>query len=129
VKYRHLCTNTECEVVTESVISMKDFKETIPCSICTAPAHHIFEGAPAVARAGMYNSPIDVAIGRDASMRWASIEERQQKRDKIRKESGKAGLTAIGYDQFKPITDNDKHKRTTAFQAAERDGFKAVDDF
>jgi hypothetical protein len=57
--------------------------------------------APYVATSGMSQAPLDVVIGRDAEKRWDRIHERQGVRDKVRKESGKAGLTKVGQDEYK----------------------------
>ena len=48
--------------------------------------------APGVATSGMQHMTQDVAIGKDADTRWNRILNKKSERDKIRRESGKAGL-------------------------------------
>lgn len=48
----------------------------------------------------MNHQSIDVAIGRDAEARWKTLHERKAVRDKIRRESGKPGITAVGKNEF-----------------------------
>jgi len=83
------------------------FVKSITCTKCGGPADHVFEGAPAVATSGMSQAPIDVVIGRDSEARWANIRQRQEKRDQIRRESGKPNLTMTGRNSFEA---NDKQR-------------------
>ena len=50
----------------------------------------------------MSNAPLDVVIGRDAAKRWDKIHEKQAVRDKVRRDSGKEGLTAVGVGDYRP---------------------------
>jgi hypothetical protein len=70
------------------------------CPKCGGRAVQQVISAPSVARSGMSEVPFDVAVGRDAEARWASIHERQAKRDKVRKESGKRALTQTGRNEY-----------------------------
>ena len=83
----------------------KPLPESIPCPRCGKDAFHVYLTAPGVMTANCTNKTIDVAIGKDAESRWNRIMERTEKRNKIRKESGKSGITAVGKDEF---VSNDK---------------------
>jgi putative FmdB family regulatory protein len=102
--YDYRCAT--CNVVQEFIQSIhKPLPESLLCPKCGCDSFYVFLTAPGVMTAGMSHQSIDVAIGRDAEARWGKINERQAQRDKIRKDSGKSGLTAISRTEFKP---NDK---------------------
>jgi putative FmdB family regulatory protein len=83
-----------CGAVQEHIQSVhKDLPETLPCPRCGKDAEHVILVAPGVATSGMQHMTQDVAIGKDADQRWSRIHEKKAERDKIRRESGKSGLT------------------------------------
>ena len=124
--YEYLCTNSEvCGAVTERTQRMSDERpESIHCKYCGSVANFKLS-VPAVMTGSMSNQSFDVAVGRDADRRWAAIHARQEKRNKIRRETGSAGLAATGYNDFQPISDQQRQVRTNVIDAAGRDGFKA----
>lgn len=128
--YKYRCEDQECDVLSEKAIPMKDFDSTVDskCPKCGGVAKYEFQGAPAVATSGMSQAPLDVVIGRDAAKRWENIHQRQDKRDKVRRDAGKTGLTQTGYNEFQPISDEKKAKRTEGMRAVEKEGFKPLND-
>ena len=74
----------------------------------------------------MTNQPFDVAVGRDSEHRWATLREQQANRDKIRRESQQVGLAATGFNTFKPISEEQRQKRTAATQTVGRVGYGRV---
>jgi putative FmdB family regulatory protein len=91
-----------CGAVHEHIQSVhKDLPETLPCPRCGKGSEHVILVAPGVATSGMQHMTQDVAIGKDADQRWSRIHEKKAERDKIRRESGKDGLTYTK-DGFKP---------------------------
>ena len=80
-----------------------DLPETLPCPRCGKDSEHVILVAPAVATSGMSQMTQDVAIGKDADKRWERIHEKRAAKDKIRRESGKTGLTWSESEKtFKP---------------------------
>lgn len=128
--YKFRCEDRKCGVTHEKSISMTDFnsEETSVCPKCKGVAKYVFAGAPAVMTSGMSQASFDVVIGRDAEKRWKGIHSRQEKRDKVRKETGETGLTATGRDDYQPITPGQKKVRTDVRDAVDRDGFRPVED-
>ena len=103
--YDYQCQNDECRFVQELIlVSYNDRPEWKKCPACGGRAVQVILSAPAVSRQGSDNAPFDVAIGRDAAARWERIHERQSKRDKVRQESGAAGLTMTGFNEFQPLS-------------------------
>jgi len=89
--YDYQCQS--CSVVHEHIQSIhKDLPETLKCPRCGKDSEHVILVAPGVATSGMQHMTQDVAIGKDADKRWTGIHEKKAARDKIRRESGKAGL-------------------------------------
>ncbi len=95
----------KCSCVRELIQPMSDsLPEKLPCikpgckGQCTQVVY-----APAISHAGMSNEPFDVAVGRDAEVRWADIRRRQELRNKVRKESGEQALVMTGRNEFQPI--------------------------
>jgi putative FmdB family regulatory protein len=102
--YDYRCDS--CAVVQEFIQSIhQPLPESLPCPKCGCDAFHVFLVAPGVMTGSMTHQSLDVAIGRDAEIRWTKVHERKAVRDKIRRESGKAGLTAVSRDEYVP---NDK---------------------
>jgi hypothetical protein len=123
-RYDYKCTNQECGALTEKIFPANEEKpKTAPCQACDSPAEFQFP-APAVMTSGMTNSPIDVAVGREANARWERIHEQQDKRNKVRTDTGSVGLAAAGVESFKPLSQDQKQARTAAFESVKRDGFK-----
>ncbi len=128
--YKFKCYSKKCGVTHEQSIPAKDFdssKDAV-CPKCKGVAKYVFDGGPAVMTSGMSQPSFDVVIGRDAEKRWENINQRQAKRDKVRKESGQAGLTATGVEEYKPISLGRKRVRTDVRDAVDRDGFRATED-
>jgi len=120
--YQYACS--DCNAVIERVQSMNESRpESVPCIYCAGQANFILS-AVAVLTGGMSNSPIDVSVGREAEARWASINARQEKRNQVRRDANKQGLTATDYKTFVPITSEQKATRTRALDYVARDGHK-----
>lgn len=103
MKYDFRCQ--KCECVQELVQSIKDpLPGKLKCKVkdCGGWALQIIY-APAVSLQGMTHEPFDIAIGRDAEVRWADIRRRQAIRNKVRQESGEQALVMTGRNEFAPI--------------------------
>lgn len=128
--YRYRCSSDACKAQVERIQSIKDpVPDTVSCTFCDGIAEKIVE-APAVLTGGMTTSkqPIDVAIGSMAAARHEVIAERQAVRDGVRRKSGKVGIHADGYSDFKPINESTQKKRSAAIKQVEKDGFKPTYD-
>ena len=93
----------DCGAVQELIQSIHTpLPEALPCPRCGNDSFYVFLVAPGIMTSNFSDShkSLDIAIGKDAADRWNRINERQAQRDKIRKESGKAGLTATGRDTY-----------------------------
>ncbi len=92
----------DCGVVVEHIQPIQD--DLPKYKVCPKCGGHALQAVTAayVATSGMSQAPLDVVIGRDAEKRWDTIHRRQEVRDKVRKESGKRGLTKVGKDEYKP---------------------------
>jgi putative FmdB family regulatory protein len=105
----------KCSAYHEVICSMGQRKDEIECPRCKGTAEQVILSAPGLMTGGMTNVSQDVAIGRDAEKRWDRIHESKAGRDKIRRESGKANVTAVadgsGGIEFKP---SDKKLRFVA---------------
>lgn len=94
MRYEYRCDDEKCGVVEELIQSIKlPLPEFIHCPRCGHEAFHVFAGAPYVVTSSMTHKTIDVAIGKDAEVRWDRLRDRQAERDKVRRESGKSGLS------------------------------------
>lgn len=103
MKYDFRCQ--KCSCVQELIQSIKDpLPSKLKCKVkdCGGWAQQVIY-APALSRVGMSNEPFDVAVGRDAEVRWADIRRRQALRDKVRKESGSQALVMTGRNEFQPL--------------------------
>jgi len=96
--YEFKCHN--CDLVLEHLCPMGEQPSYKKCPKCGKHCEQVYGSA--VLTSGMSQAPLDVVIGRDAEKRWNRIHERQEVRDKVRRESGKAGLTKVGKDEYKP---------------------------
>lgn len=122
--YEYQCTNLEaCGAVTERIQRMADERpEVIPCKYCQSPATFkisapaVLTGATVLSGA-VSNKEFDLAIGHDSNRRWKNINERQAQRDKVRKDNNQVGLAASGYENFQPITEQQRQFRTNATKA------------
>lgn len=102
--YEYQCEDEKCLFVQELIlVSHTQRPASVECPNCGGQAVQVILTAPAVSRQGSDTSPLDVAIGRDAAVRWEAIHERQAKRDKIRKDSGATGLQMTGFNDYKPL--------------------------
>lgn len=59
----------------------------------------------------MDNAPIDNFIGKDAEMKWNDIKERQDKRNKVRSETGSLGLSQVGRNEYVPVSEDNVRTR------------------
>lgn len=97
-------------------------KKTCPRCHQEAPKKEV--STFALQRSSMDNPPLDNLIGKDAETRWADIHHRQEIRDKVRKETGVAGLSMTGRNTFEPLKVEQKQLRTSLHEAiVERGGF------
>ena len=97
--YDYKCDS--CGVVQEFVQSIhKPLPESLPCPRCGEDSFHVWLTAPGIMTGGMSHKTIDVAIGKDAEARWEKVNQRKAQRDKIRRESGKSGISAIGVNEY-----------------------------
>jgi hypothetical protein len=104
MRYDYQCQNSECEFVQEVILqSHTQRPEWKKCPQCGGRAVQAILTAPAVSRIGSADASFDTAIGHDAANRWKKIHERQEKRDKVRKESGASGLQLTGFNEYKPL--------------------------
>lgn len=71
---------------------------------------------------------VDVAIGKDAARRWQDISDRQAVRDRVREQSGQAGLSMVGRNEFAPLAEGEKVARTEATAAVLAEGYKHQPD-
>lgn len=123
--YEYLCTNDTCGVTTELTLRMSDPRpESIDCPYCEGRADFKFS-APALMTGGMSKKSFDAVVGADAERRWASIHARQEKRNKMRQETGSVGIHATAYDKFEPISEQTKRIRTNVSNAVMRQGFRS----
>jgi hypothetical protein len=123
--YEYKCTNSdECGAVTEHTQRMSDPQpDSIVCKYCNSIAL-IKLSAPAIMTGGLKNQSFDAAIGRDSEKRWKTIHEQQEARNKVRRETGSAGLQGVRPNEFRPISEEQKQVRTKVSNAVERDGYR-----
>ena len=115
--YEYQCQDEKCQFVQELVLaSYSDRPEWKKCPSCNGRAVQVILSAPAVSRQGSDTAPFDIAVGRDAAIRWENIHQRQAKRDKIRKESGAEGLTLTGFNEYKPLPADKKLTLVTGIE-------------
>jgi putative FmdB family regulatory protein len=108
--YDYQCQN--CGAYHELICSMGSRKDEIECPRCRGVAEQVILYAPGVLTSNMGNTSQDVAIGRDAEKRWDRIYTKKEKRDKIRRESGKTSLEYVGGE--KQFRGTDKKLRFVA---------------
>src|SRR5271165_3133697 len=100
MRYNFQCT---CGLVFEHIQPITDnLPDTLPCPKCEAESTLVIS-APMIAKTGMTHEPFDIAVGRDAEVRWSDIKRRQDLRTKVRKESGIKELSMTGRNEFKPL--------------------------
>src|SRR5271157_1193985 len=90
-----------CLLILEHLCPMGEQPSYKKCPKCGKRCEQVIH-ALAVMTGNTSQPSLDVVIGRDAEKRWKTIHERQDVRDKVRKESGKSGLTKISKDEYKP---------------------------
>jgi|SRR5271157_402694 len=103
MRYDYRCQ--KCECVQEHI---QPITNPLPDSLkCVRPGCKgratIVITAPMISKSGMTHEPFDIAVGRDAEVRWADIHRRQAIRDKVRRESGQQALVMTGRNEFAPI--------------------------
>ncbi len=119
-----------CGVLTEKIIfDAKNIPSTIICPKCQGEATHlVMPTSISLGRSTFSEAPIDVIIGKDSDRRWEDINRRQELRDKVRKETGSMGLSMVGRDEFAPIGEETKAKRTESTEVLEKSGHKQTFD-
>lgn len=96
------------------ILGTRPAPPTDTCTRCGASSQKLdYPTRVALARSGMDNAPVDNLIGRDAERRWDDIHRRQEIRDKVRVDSGEAGLSMTGRNEFTPVTVQQKELRTS----------------
>jgi hypothetical protein len=100
--YDFQCTSPKCGVVQELIQSVhKDLPDCLPCPCCGEDSVFVFLKAPGLMTGNMSSASFDVLVGQDADKRWKTIHERQAKRNKIRRETGKMHLESAGDNEYK----------------------------
>jgi rubredoxin len=100
--YDFKCGNPKCGIVQELVQSVhKDLPDSIPCPRCGKDAVFTYLKAPGLMTGNMGHASFDVLVGQDSDKRWKEIHERQAKRNKIRRETGKMHLESNGDNDYK----------------------------
>jgi DNA-directed RNA polymerase subunit RPC12/RpoP len=117
----YLCST--CNAKLHYDLTKAETTETRVCP-CGGDMNRIWKSsdAPNVSRVGDANAPVDVIIGKKAEEKWDVIHARQEERNKVRVSSGQYGLTAVTQDTFKPITQEQKIKRTKILTTAAASG-------
>jgi putative FmdB family regulatory protein len=103
MRYEFRCE--KCKLVVEHLQSIKDplpDKLKCPRPGCNGQCSLIIT-APMISKSGMTHEPFDIAVGRDAEVRWADIHRRQNTRNKVRQESGEQALVMTGRNEFQPV--------------------------
>ena len=96
------------------VLSSNPPPPTHPCPRCHQLAlKRDFPTSVALARSAMDNAPVDNLVGADSERRWADIHHRQEIRNRVRQETGEAGLTMVGRNDFQPLSQEKKELRTS----------------
>lgn len=114
-----------CGIVTEKLIpSDKPIPGTVECPKCSKEAVFIPFSNVSLLVSSFSNAPIDNVIGKDAERRWEDINIRQEKRDKVRREAGSAGLSMVGRNEFRALPESEKTARTELSSSISREGFK-----
>lgn len=122
--YKFNCSSEDCNFELEVIMPIASATfENRNCPKCGNPSIHKLE-APYVSTSNMINPTVDVAIGKLAAARWEKINSRLEKRNNIRIETNTQGLTATGINDYSPISEDRKQKRTNVMKAVVRDGFK-----
>ena len=105
------------------VMGSRPAPATETCSRCGASSQKLdFPTRVALARSGMDNAPTDNLIGADADRRWSDIHRRQEMRNKVRQESGEAGVSMVGRNEFVPVTVQQKELRTSLNETVAQGG-------
>ena len=94
----------KCGVVVEELMPMATATfEDRPCPACGGMCSYQLKGAPGLGTEGMSNQSFDVKVGADAEKRWARIKARQEKRDRIRQETGTKALSATTHEDWRGV--------------------------
>lgn len=119
-----------CGVLSERIVPTSQTPDaTIPCPKCgEASAFRPIPSSIGLLTDSFQEQKIDVAIGKDADRRWQDVEARQQIRDKVRRDSGRQGVSMVGRNEFVPITEADKVARSEAADVVSVEGFKHQPD-
>jgi hypothetical protein len=124
MKYSYRCADATCKAQSERIQSIHDpIPDTIACPFCVGEAVLVLE-APAVLTGGMTSSktPLDVAVGQASAARHEVLQERQAKRDKVRREAKQVGIKASSYADFQPIGKQEQKLRKAALDSVEKSG-------
>lgn len=102
-----------CQALTEKLLLTKVENDNPPakwkCGKCGAFAElQMFPSSISLGRSGFSEAPIDIQIGRDADARWRDINDRQEKRNQVRREAGGNGVVEVKKGEFKPLSPDRK---------------------
>lgn len=122
----------KCELKVEKILPISVTPwPTMPCPRVGCDGTAEFLTIPTSFNLGTENfseKKVDVAIGKDANRRWEDLHNRQSLRDKVRQQSGQAGLSMVGRNEFVPLPETEKVARTEAAEAVTVEGFKHQPD-
>jgi putative FmdB family regulatory protein len=117
---------SECGMTDEVILPSSQAPDpTKPCPRCGAESKYVQFSTFGLALSSFSEAPIDTVIGKQADDRWKMYNDRKEARDKVRKDSGSVGLTAVGYEEYVPVSDETKARRTRMYDVAERTGIPA----
>ena len=107
---------SECGMTDEVILPSSQAPDpTKPCPRCGAESKYVQFSTFGLALSSFSEAPIDTVMYND----------RKEARDKVRKDSGSVGLTAVGYEEYVPVSDETKARRTRMYDVAERTGIPA----
>ena len=120
--FEYRCSS--CGLIEEHLImGSRPVPATQVCGRCKSEAKKLdFPTSVALARSSMDNAPTDNLIGADADRRWSDIHRRQEMRNKVRQESGEAGVSMVGRNEFVPVTVQQKELRTSLNETVAQGG-------
>ena len=104
------CPN--CGFTTEIILPIsKEPSQSESCKRCGGVAEFVQFSNTSFTRSSFQEAPIDLKVGLDAEKRWKNYHDRQEKRNTIRQETQSMGLTATGYNDYKPVSEENKELR------------------
>ena len=119
-----------CGLMMERILPISDTPPSIAkCKRCGTDAE--FQAIPSsfgLLTENFSEQKVDIAIGKDANRRWQDLNDRQALRDKVRRDSGQAGLSMVGRNEFAPLPEAERVARTEGSEAVAAEGFKHQPD-